>query len=389
MKLPEPLEKLQEIKHATWIGLILTIVLNVTLMGITLYMEPVTGYYLLMVGLVVITFGVLYLFGWRDGKRLAVVGILTFILIGAVWGPMTVHRTYSMDEPEPVSSAALINWVTKDVTELDTGTYEGDGVLYAEDVGIYDTGVAIYVLDEGGLAPYTGQPGDTYNFTITLYSNESFTEQPEIMLAYALGVQGTIDTSKMLEVNSSDNEYADGKEFYYSAIINEVGIYSHVYSVNFHGAQSSSLNTTVALGPLVGDEADSYLFYAMIGIPSMFCNIGMLFIMLVLLYWWIGTAKEKRKSWDLDLAEKEAKQEEEMAGDDDESSDDSDDKPFTCDECGASVGVEDNFCPKCGERFDEVEDDEESEGAEAPSENEASEENSTEPKEPEAERVEE
>ncbi|MCK5398251.1 MAG: zinc ribbon domain-containing protein, partial [Thermoplasmata archaeon] len=183
-----------------------------------------------------------------------------------------------------------------------------------------------------------------------------------LTVAYALGVQGTIDTANLIEVDSTDANYVDGKEFYHLAIIDDEGIYSHVYSLNFQGANTHSLNTTVALGPLVGDESASYGFYALIGIPSMFCNIGMLFVILVLLYWWIGTAKEKRAAWDIDLREKEA-----VLDDGDDAEEDDDSKPFTCDECGASVGVEDNFCPKCGERFDE-EDDEESVDSSSPSE---------------------
>jgi len=336
MDLPEPIEKIKDMKNAKWIGLIVTLIVNVALMVGSLYMDPDTGYYVMMVGLVALTFMMLYIFGWRDGKQLAAAGIGMFILIGAIWGPMTVHRTYSLEEPEMVSSAAHINWFTKEYTELDHGIYVTGGVEYA--------------LDEGTLTPYKGDVGQQYNFTIILYSNGTFDEPPQVMVAYALGVQGTIAKPMMVEAEPNDTNYVDGKEFYYTATIQDAGIYSHVFSVNFEGSQPHSLNTTVALGPLVGDESASYGFYAMVGIPSMFCNIGMLFVIIVLLYWWIGTAKEKRQSWDLDIQKKEEELKKELDDEDLESL-----KPFTCDQCGAGVGAEDNFCPKCGERFDEVE----------------------------------
>ncbi len=361
MKLPESLEKIKDIKNAIWIGLIVALILDIALMTGTLFMDPNTGYYILMVGLVAITFFTLYLFGWRTGKKMAIAGIGLFLIIGAVWGPMTVHRTYSMDEPEPVSSAAHIDWFTKEYTVLNISSYEAGGTVYAEDVGIYQRNGYVYALDNGLLTPYKGDIGSGYNFTITLYSNDTFIDEPDLTVAYALGVQGTIDTANLIEVDSTDTNYVDGKEFYHLAIIDDEGIYSHVYSLNFQGANTHSLNTTVALGPLVGDESASYGFYALIGIPSMFCNIGMLFVILVLLYWWIGTAKEKRAAWDIDLREKEA-----VLDDGDDAEEDDDSKPFTCDECGASVGVEDNFCPKCGERFDE--DGEESDDSSGPSE---------------------
>ena len=82
------------------------------------------------------------------------------------------------------------------------------------------------------------------------------------------------------------------------------------------------------------------------GAVSMFCNIGLLFLIIVLLYWWLGTAKEKRKVWDQALREKEDGPDEVTGGGP---------KPFSCDQCGAGVGEDDNFCPKCGERFDGVE----------------------------------
>ena len=365
MNLPEPLEKLKDMKNAIWIGLIVTLILDVVLMIGTLYMDPEVGYYLLMVGLVAVTFATLYLFGWRQGKTLAIAGIGLFIVIGAIWGPMTVHRTYSMDEPEAVSSAAHIDWFTKKFTVLNLSSYEADGTVYAQDIGVYEKGGYVYALDNGLLTPYKSDIGDGYNFTITIYSNDTFPDEPEMRVAYALGVQGTIAIPRMQEVDSTDIDYSDGKEFYHEAIIDGEGIYSHVFSLNFEGSNPHSLNTTVALGPLVGPESASYGFYALIGIPSMFCNIGMLFVILVLLYWWIGTAKEKRAAWDIDLREKEAVLDDDKSEEDDD--DDEDLKPFSCDECGTSVGVDDNFCPKCGERFDEVDDDEDSEDADSES----------------------
>ena len=356
MKLPEPLEKIKDMKHAKWIGLMAAIILNIMLMYIALFfMDPYTGYYILMVGLVAISFTTLYIFGWRNGKQLAIIGICIFILIGAVWGPMKVNYDYSLPEPEPTSSYTHINWFTRSITELDIGNYSGGGTVYLENVGIYETGGVVYILDNGTVNPYQGAVGEEYEFRITLYSNGTFTAPPEVMMAYASASFGDVRNPFMVEVDSNDTNYQDGKDFHYIATFSKPGIYSHTFSVNFQGIHRNSLNTTVELGPLVGDETSSYGIYALIGIPSMFCNIGMLFIILVLLYWWIGTAKEKRKAWDLDLIDKEGKLEKEMASDDDDDS-----KPFTCDQCGAGVDTEDNFCPKCGERFDEVESEEKS-----------------------------
>ena len=110
MKLPEQLEKFKDIKHAKWIGLALAIILDITLLGITLFtMDPFTGYYVLMIGLVATSFATLYIFGWREGKQLVIVGIGIFIIIGAIWGPMKVHYDYGLPEPDSTQSYTHIN----------------------------------------------------------------------------------------------------------------------------------------------------------------------------------------------------------------------------------------------------------------------------------------
>ena len=111
MKLPEPVEKIKDMKHAKWIGLALALTLNLVLMAFALfYMDPYTGYYILMIGLVAISFATLYIFGWREGKQMVIIGIIMFIVIGAIWGPMKVHYDYSLPEPDSASSYTHINW---------------------------------------------------------------------------------------------------------------------------------------------------------------------------------------------------------------------------------------------------------------------------------------
>ena len=76
MKLPEPLEKIKDMKYAKWIGLATTLLLDFLLMAFALFfMDPYTGYYILMIGLVAISFATLYIFGWREGKQMVIVGI--------------------------------------------------------------------------------------------------------------------------------------------------------------------------------------------------------------------------------------------------------------------------------------------------------------------------
>ena len=333
MKLPPQLEKLSQVKHAKVIGILMTILVDMLLLAVAIMIGGYPGYYVMMIGLVVFTFATLYLFGWRKGKDLAVIGMGMFLLVGSIYGPIMVYTSYSQAEPEPVTSYYTMNWFTKQVnTDIvdDNGTFIFDGHAYK--------------LDNGTLDKYRGEPGDNYRFSVVFYSNDTVT--PTVSMGYARDIWGFDGTLTLTASDTSDMDLSDGKEFHYILNLDKPGIYYYWFAVVFDsGADTISLNTTHAQGPLVGSQVDNWGTYIPIGAVTMFCNIGLLFLIIVLLYWWIGTAKEKRKVWDQALREKE-------------DGPDSGPKPFTCDQCGAPVGVEDNFCPKCGERFDEVEGDE-------------------------------
>lgn len=341
MKLPEPLAKLSKIKYAKIIGIILTFIIDILLLVIAMSMGVDNGYYFMMIGLVSVTFAVPYLFGHRDGKFLVIIGIGMFLLVGAINGPLVVHDAYSEPEGEPQYSNFHFTWYTKEYTELENGTYL--------------TSAASYNLTGGTVDGYRGAPGDNYRFAVTLYSNSSTISPPYVQMSYARGIWGIEGTSQMTDVDTSDFDYTDGKDYYYDVAISQPGIYSYWFAIVFDDIETSSVNSTVGLGPLVGSETDNWSTYIPIGAASMFCNIGLLFMIIVLLYWWLETAKEKRKTWDIALREKEDEVEKDKGPIKDEALDEK--KPFTCDQCGAGVGENDNYCPKCGERFDGVEDD--------------------------------
>ncbi|MDO9537733.1 MAG: zinc ribbon domain-containing protein [Thermoplasmata archaeon] len=342
MKLPEPLEKLSQMKHAKPIGLIAVFLIDVLMLVMATMLDAYTGYYLLLIGLVAVSFIVLYLFGWRDGKNLAIIGIALFLLLGAVNGPLVVHNAYSAEPDAPVTSTLHIDWVTKDYIDLDDGTWVDNGIWYNMTGGTVDT--------------YIGNPGLEYRFHVTVYSNRSSAVPLDIRLGYARGVWGVIGTPTMNETDPLDTNYQDGKEFYSVQNIPDAGIYSYWFAIVFNNPLgTSSLNSTMAIGPLVGTEIDNWGSYIPLGAVSMFCNIGLLFLIIIILYWWLNVAKEKRKTWDVALRMKEEEDEEEdkpKKGDSKVLPDALDSKPFTCDQCGAGVGEDDNFCPKCGERFD-------------------------------------
>ncbi len=347
MRLPEPLEKLQEMKHAKILGILVTFILDFILVLLVLYVitDYYTGSYLMMFGMTGITFVVPYLFGWRDAKKMVVIGIAMFFLVGAISGPLALHYIYSSEPGEPASSLSHDYWYTQDFEKLENGTYNND------------TGVR-YSLAEGNVDIYKGDPGATYTFTVTVFSSENFTylDKPfRVEMGYQIEIWGYDgDSFEMAQSDPNDNNYWDGKQFYIAVPIEDKGVYSHWYAIVFgSGRETHSVNTSFAhQGPLVGSMADNLPLYIAMGGVSMFCSVGLLFLIIVLLYWWLRVAKEKRTTWEKALREKEdeAVAETTVADAKDDALEEK--KPFTCDQCGAGVGEEDNFCPKCGERFD-------------------------------------
>lgn len=355
MKLPPALDNLSKIKHAKIIGVILALLVNIGLVVLVLFIPSQMGYYIMMIGTVAFTFLIPYIFGLRDGKMLAVVGIVIFFITGAINGPLVANKMYS--------DALDDSFASESVHDQITGDYLADGTI----------------------TPLKGAVGQTYRFNVWYYSNQS-TPSGEIFLVYQQHLFYELYYVNMNESTPADTNYSDGKEFVYTSGPGEFneGIYLHQFELNF-SSRSIYFPTLSSerpfYGPLNGDSGSIYRFYAGVGALSMFCNVGLMFLIVVLLYWWLGTAKERRERW-MDEAkerkepagEKEPEKEpvpsikepvpvevEEVKEEDDKDMDDD----FNCTSCGASVNYSANFCPNCGEMFDGIEDDEDSEEPEA------------------------
>jgi hypothetical protein len=337
MKLPPALEKLSEIKHAKIVGIVLTLLLDLGLILFNLFLSSELSYYLLLIGTVAVTFAVPYIFGLRDGKRLAITGIVIFLIVGAINGPLVVNRIYSDARSEWGDPA-----ITQSATDLETGDY----------------------LANGTYTPFQGEVGaTTYTFSVWYYSDEP-APSGEVFMVYQKYLFYDAYIFDMTRAPGNDGDYTNGERYIYETSINDFdsGIFIHRFGLNLTSRDIYLPAIDQAYyGPMSGDEASQYPFFAGIGALSMFCNIGLLFLIVILLYWWLGSAKEKRKQWQAELRTEEPEdipdeiEEDEEPADSDESPDDSDGE-FTCTSCGAPVSSEHNFCPKCGEKFDGIED---------------------------------
>ncbi len=358
MKLPPALEELSKIKHAKIVGIVVTLLLDLGLILFNLFLASEVSYYMLLIGTVAVTFLVPYIFGLRDGKRLAITGIVIFLIVGAINGPLVVNRIYSDARSEYGNPV-----ITQSAVDAQTGDY----------------------LFNGTYAPFQGEVGATsYTFSVWYYSDEP-APSGEVYLVYQKYLFYDEYIADMTLAPGNDGDYTNGERFIYESSITDfdAGIFIHRFGLNLTSRNIYLPAIDQAYyGPMNGDELSQYPFFAGIGALSMFCNIGLLFLIVVLLYWWLTSAKEKRKQWQEELRSEEPEEKisdemekDEESADSAESADSSESadfdksgEDFTCTSCGAPVSSEHNFCPKCGEKFDGIEDEATVTGEEAENE---------------------
>ncbi|MCK5038422.1 MAG: zinc ribbon domain-containing protein [Thermoplasmata archaeon] len=342
MELPPALERLSKIKNGMLIAVILALMINLALMSAVFFTDigaSSIGPFAILITSVAITFLLFYIFGMRDFKYMLLFGISIFLISGSLVYIMVLSDTYDQPIPETGRSSIVRNWGLATAVELEDGRYTPT-----------DSSYWYYLEHDGEVSPYKDLAGSTYMFNVTIYSNapanSSILQDPDVRVSYARELWWDSHDVDMVEVNSSDTNYLDGKEFEATAVIDTEAIYHHWYALVFDDTNTiSSLNTTFIRGPLVGEQSSLYGTYAWVGALNTFCNTGMLFFIIVLLYWWMGKAKEQRKQWDF-------------------SDDDRDTRAFkkpeavfSCTKCGADVTDDDDKCPKCGASFEDEDDD--------------------------------
>jgi len=347
MKLPPALDDLSKIKHAKVIGVILALLINLSFVVLTLFIASQTGYIVLMIGTVGTTFAVPYIFGLRDGKILVVVGIILFLITGAINGPLVANKMYSDARAEYENPVA-----TMSDPDPATGDY----------------------LANGTITPLEGAIGQTYQFSVWYHSNQT-PPTARVQVIYQQHLFYELFAKNMSAADPDDLDYTDGKEFVYTSSATEFskGIYVHYYELNYTTRTTYLPDDRLLYGPINGDSGAIYGFYAGIGAVSMFCNVGLMFIIVVMLYWWLSSAKKRREGW-MDAAKEGREEADEKAAEkaaekakpvetesskdekETEAAEDEEDEEFTCTSCGGNVNHSANFCPNCGEMIDGVED---------------------------------
>ncbi len=214
-------------------------------------------------------------------------------------------------------------------------------------------------LTGGTVTPYQGDPGDTFNFTVTYKGTEPVENVSVFVNITNLG-GGDL---RNLTMNRSGNLFYVEEEFGNS-------LYFYRFDINL-SSEGKWLHTQSGYGPLTMDYSEMLGIQVIQGIIFLFLWAGLFFYMVLVLYWW-GTGA-RRQPIELEKAKEGEEEESEEDKEDGEEKEDyesekdeekteeepEEDRPkkvieeFECTECGASVSADADVCPSCGEGFED------------------------------------
>jgi DNA-directed RNA polymerase subunit RPC12/RpoP len=238
-------------------------------------------------------------FGLKDRKRLAVFGLVLFLVIGLSLGS-ALYSTVTNYEVQDVSS---------DDNLLVGGTVSparvepGDLLQFSVVLTSGDMNASVCLL----LYNNWGEPEDNPNMT-----------EPTAVYKSSIGAVYTFNTSTLAE-----------------------GIYYFQFGV-LNG--TAWTETTQSFGPVNADLDKVLSNSLMSGTVYSFYSMAVLFYILILLTWWMD--RSKKKIFDMEQKRDQIK---------DKKVKDAKDEKFVCSDCGAEVPAEADKCPSCGAKFDDDE----------------------------------
>jgi ribosomal protein L40E len=277
---------------------------------------------LLLTGLFI--FAIPYLFGERSAKTMIKVGLIIILLIGIIIG---VLSTYCIHTQSSLGISGYFN-------------YESDYVSDNKSI-----------LINGHVEPYLGGENTIYNYTVEYNGTEGS----------ILWVNITLIKPSLLEYyGKSVGNYTltKGAEnvYYNDNITLEIQQITYIYHFSaWNGTEW--IETSLGGGPVNAPLLNTLSTIIILEIRNMFMNVGLIFFLILLLYWWTRKAKIERMKWGEEPAE-EGKQEEKKEDEKiEEAEQEEKDVGYTCTDCGAEVSTDTVKCPKCGAKFEGFEED--------------------------------
>ncbi len=281
-----------------WVGMGLALLVTVSLtLTVQLWLAQVVCLLPILVAL--LAYYIPTYFGLKDRKRLAVFGLVLFLVIGLSLGS-ALYSTVTNYEVQDVSS---------DDNLLVGGTVSparvepGDLLQFSVVLTSGDMNASVCLL----LYNNWGEPEDNPNMT-----------EPTAVYKSSIGAVYTFNTSTLAE-----------------------GIYYFQFGV-LNG--TAWTETTQSFGPVNADLDKVLSNSLMSGTVYSFYSMAVLFYILILLTWWMD--RSKKKIFEMEQKRAQAK---------DKKVKDAKDEKFVCSDCGAEVPAEADKCPSCGAKFDDDE----------------------------------
>jgi DNA-directed RNA polymerase subunit RPC12/RpoP len=293
------LKGVRQSKMSIWIGMGLTILVTVLLtLTIQLWLSQVVCLLPILVAL--LAYYLPTYFGLKDRKKLALFGLVLFLVIGLSLGAAQYKSVEGYEVVELSSDDDL--------------------------------------LVQGTVSPSQGVPGDIFDFSVVLVSGNA-TADVRLLLYNNWGdPDDALNISMAFSHNVTLDDSSIGALYTTNTSSLEEGIYYFQYGALDGGVWTE---TEQGFGPVNAELGKVLSYYLMFGVLNSFFNIAVLFYILILLTWWMDRSKKKMAEMEQQRAKvKEKKGAEEK---------------FVCSDCGAEVPRDADKCPACGAKFDDEE----------------------------------
>jgi len=290
----EMMKGVRQSKMSIWVGMALALLVTVSLtLTVQLWLAQVVCLLPILVAL--LAYYIPTYFGLKDRKRLAVFGLVLFLVIGLSLGGALYSTVANYDVQDVSSDDNLLVGGTVSPSHVEPG----DPLQFSVVLTSGDNSSDVYLL----LYNNWGEPEDNPNLTMAFSHSSS------------LGAVYTYNTSSL-----------------------EEGIYYFQYGVD--GTTWSE--TPQSFGPVNADLNKVLSNSLMSGTVYSFYSMAVLFYILILLTWWMD--RSKKKIFEMEQKRAQTK---------DKKVKDAKDEKFVCSDCGAEVPGEADKCPSCGASFED------------------------------------
>ena len=290
----ERMKGVRQSKNAVPIGVVLTVLVCVLLTLVThLWVSQILC--LLPMLVAILAYYIPTYFGLKDRKKLAIFGLVLFLIVGLALGA-TLYKTVEDYEPQEVSSE--------------------DNLL----VG-------------GVVSPSHGELGDSFQFKVMLTSGSNSSEvrlllfnnwgQPEDNPNVTMAYNEALSTTSMATYTVTLSTLEEGIYYYQFQTLNG----------------TTWVETPQTFGPVNADLGEGLSNSLLSGTIYSFYSMAVLFYILILLTWWMERSKKKI----FEMEQQRAKVKEKKVKD----------EKFVCSDCGAEVPGDADKCPSCGASFDD------------------------------------